>query len=158
MSCGFGNNQTSIQFKAAFQSLLCKTLHKKNNGNCFLDESLLVPELCYINCELDLNLENIVIDYSDFVDNVIIYIAGFIMWTLIKKEKCTFCYTYLKECKDRITCLSIDIKQLEGLLTPIPDVVATVNIAIRNVELLNSMLVSSSNSSKRQQISNLIWL
>jgi hypothetical protein len=135
MSCGFGNNPTSIQFKSAFQSLLCKTLNKKDNGNCLFDGSLSVLELCDVSCELDLNLENIVIENSDFVDNVMIYIAGFIMRTLIRKEKCTFCYTYLKESKDRITCPLIDIKQLGGLIAPIPDVVATVKIANRNVKL-----------------------
>jgi len=29
MSCGFNNNPTSIQFKSAFQSLLCNTLNRK---------------------------------------------------------------------------------------------------------------------------------
>jgi hypothetical protein len=140
MSCGFGNNPTSIQFKAAFQSLLCKTLNKKDNGNCLVDENLSVLELCDVSCDLDLNLESIVIDDSDFVDNVLIYIAGFIMRTLIRKEKCTLCYTYLKESKDRITCPLIDIKQLGGLVTPTVDVVATVKLANRNVKLLSSLL------------------
>jgi hypothetical protein len=58
------------------------------------------------------------------------------MRTIINKEKCMFCYTYLKESKNRVTCPLITIKQLGGLIYPISDVVAVVNFANRNVNLL----------------------
>jgi hypothetical protein len=137
MSCGYGNNPTTIQFKAAFQSLLCKTLNKKDNGNCLFDESLSILELSEVSCDLDLNAENICIQNSPFVENVLVYIAGFIMRTIMQKEQCAFCYTYMKECKNRVTCTLIDKKQRGGLLNPICDVVSTVKITNRNVKPLS---------------------
>ena len=50
MSCGFNNNPTTIQFRAAFESLLCNSLNRKNNGNCIFDDTITIPsltELCY---------------------------------------------------------------------------------------------------------------
>jgi hypothetical protein len=92
MSCGFSNNPTSIQFKSAFQSLLCKTLNKTDNGNCLLDENVSILELSEVTCNLDLELENIVVENNCFVDNVLIYISGLIMRLLLQKEKCMLCY------------------------------------------------------------------
>jgi hypothetical protein len=58
-----------------------------------LNENILVLELSEVTCDLDLSLEGSEIIQGDsFVDNVMIYIAGFIMRMLIKKEKC---YTVL---------------------------------------------------------------
>jgi len=57
------------------------------------------------------------------------------MRTTIKKEKCTLCYLYLKESKNRVTCPLIDIKQVGGLIYPIKDIVWVVNFANRNVKL-----------------------
>jgi DNA transposase THAP9 len=135
MSCGSGNTPTSVQFKAAFQSLLCKTLNKKDDGNCLFEENLPVLELAEVSLDLNMNFENIVIHESKFVNNVLVYIAGFIMRTMIKKENCTFCYTYMKESTDRVTCTLIEKKQRGGLLSPICDFVSTVEIN-RNVKLL----------------------
>ena len=135
MSCGNNNDPTSIQFKAAFQSLLCGTLNRKDNGNCIFDDSLPITVLSEVTCDFEWNIGNIICDSNNFTDNVIIYISGFIMRTLIKKEKCTFCYTYLKECKDRVSCPLINVKQLGGLINPIADVVSVVKLANRKVKL-----------------------
>ena len=135
MSCGNNNNPTSIQFKAAFQSLLCGTLNRKDNGNCIFDDSLPISELSEVNCEFDWNIDNIICDSNNFVDNVLIYISGFIMRTLMQKEKCTFCYTFLKECQNRVSCPLINVKQLGGLVNPISDMVSVVKLANRNVKL-----------------------
>jgi len=137
MSCGYGNNPTTIQFKAAFKNLLCKTLNKKDDGNCLFDESLSILELSGVNCDLDLNFENISLQNSNFVDNVLVYIAGFIMRIVMRKELCTFCYTYMRECKTRTTCTLIDKRQRGGLIDPICDFVSTVKIANRNVKHLS---------------------
>ena len=57
------------------------------------------------------------------------------MRKLIEKEKCTYCYTYLTECKERVSCQLIHFKQLGGLMYPIFDVVTIVEIANRNMKL-----------------------
>ena len=64
-------------------------------------------------CDLDIPLDSVSHD-NQFVDNVLIYISGFIMRKLIEKEKCTYCYTYLTECKERVSCQLINFKQLKG--------------------------------------------
>ena len=69
-----------------------------------------------------------------FLDNVLIYIGGFIMRALISKEKCTMCYTYLTECKERVSCHLINVKQLGGLQYPTLDVVSVLQIANRTLE------------------------
>ena len=141
MSCGNNNNPTSIQFKAAFQSLLCGTLNRKDNGNCIFDDSLPISELSEVNCEFDWNIDNIICDSNNFVDNVLIYISGFIMRTLMQKEKCTFCYTFLKECQNRVSCPLINVKQLGGLVNPISDMVSVVKLANRNVKLFLKIVI-----------------
>jgi len=69
-----------------------------------------------------------------FKKSVATPIPSFIMRTLLSKEKCMFCYTCLKECKKRVTCLLISAKQLGGLVYPIADVVSVVILANRNVQ------------------------
>lgn len=51
------------------------------------------------------------------------------MRSLISKEKCTMCYTYLTECKERVSCELINVKQLGGLMYPTFDVVSVLQIA-----------------------------
>ena len=86
-------------------------------------------------CDLDIPLDSVSHD-NQFVDNVLIYISGFIMRKLIEKEKCSYCYTYLTECKERVSCQLINFKQLGGLVYPIFDVVSIVEIANRNMKLI----------------------
>ena len=144
MSCGNNNNPTSIQFKAAFQSLLCGTLNRNDNGNSIFDDSLPITELSEVNCDFEWNIEKVICANDSFVDNVIIYISGFIIHTLIKKEKCDLCYTYLNQCENRVTCHLINVKQLGGLINPISDVVSIVKHANRNVILYFCLLLRGS--------------
>ena len=53
MSCGFGNNPTSIQFKSAFQNMLCKTVNKSDHGNSLFDETVNVIDLSTVDCDFD---------------------------------------------------------------------------------------------------------
>lgn len=113
-SCGLNNNPTCIQFKSSFQNLLCNSLNKSDNGNCYQDESISLVDLT--NCsnqdfELDIKLEKI-LNNSDntFTENVLIYMSGYIMRTIMDNEPCTFCYVYLKECDDRMSCPLIEKK------------------------------------------------
>jgi len=108
----------------------------QDNGNSVFDDTVSVLELSSVSCDLDLSIDDV--PNSDiFVDTVITYISGFIMRTIIKKEKCTFCYTFLKESKNRVSCPLINTKQLGGLIYPIQDIVWIVNFANRHVKLHN---------------------
>jgi hypothetical protein len=70
-----------------------------------LNENILVLELSEVTCDLDLSLEG-----SEIIqgDNVMIYIAGFIMRMLIKKEKCYTVLLYFFERKQRQDHLSFN--------------------------------------------------
>lgn len=89
-----------------------------------------------VSCDIDIEIP---IDYAlqnnKFVDNVLIYISGFMMKKLIDTEKCTYCYMYLTECKERVTCELINFKQLGGLKYPTFDVLAVVDISNRKMKL-----------------------
>ena len=63
---------------------------------------------------------------NQFVDNFLVYISGFIMRSVMRKESCDFCYLYLKECKHRMSCKLIEQKQQGGLICPIVDIVEVV--------------------------------
>ena len=107
----------------------------KENGNCLFDENLSVLELSSVNTVKEWSIDEIICNTTIFVDTVLIYISGFIMRTIIKKEKCTMCYTYLKESTNRVSCPLITAKQLGGLVYPISDVVEIVKLANRKVKL-----------------------
>jgi len=105
-----------------------------------VSDTLSIPELSDVSSDWEWNADNAVCDTAKFVDNVLIYISGFLLRTILKKEKCMFCYTYLKESKNRITCPLINIKQLGGLVVPVQDIVSIVKLANRNVKLLSFIL------------------
>ena len=113
----------------------------QDNGNCIFDDSVSILELSSVTSNTDWSIDEVICNTNIFVENVLTYISGFIMRTLTNKEKCTFCYTYLKESKNRVTCPLITVKQLGGLIYPISDVVAVVNFANRNVKLSNFVLL-----------------
>jgi len=112
---------------------LCNATNRKDNENSIFDESISVIDLTTIDSELEFDLDVDLKESSElpFVENVLIYISGFLMRTLIKNEPCTFCYTYLKECKDRVSCNLIESKQRGGLICPLIDAVNIVKIANR---------------------------
>lgn len=70
-----------------------------------------------------------------FVDSILTYIAGFIMRKMSEKEKCTLCYTYMKECRERVSSELINVKQLGGLVYPTFDFVTVVRITNRYMKL-----------------------
>ena len=118
---GSNNNPTSNQFKPAFQILSCKTLNRSDNGNSYFDETISLVDLSSVENRIhfDLDLEWIIGNSENkFTENFLIYLSGFIMRTLLNNETCMYCMTYLKECKDRVTCSLIENKQRGGLIKP----------------------------------------
>jgi len=138
MSIGCGNNPTTVQFKSAFESLLCNSLNRKDDGNCMFDSTISLPDMSRVQCDLNIEIPHDYVPSSNnFVNNVLIYISGFLMKKLIDTETCTYCYTYLTECKERVSCELIKFKQLGGLQYPIFDVVSLVEITNRKNEKLS---------------------
>lgn len=100
------------------------------------DDSISVPNMSHIDCDLNIEIpQDFVHHNKKFLDNVIIYISGFLMKKLIDNETCTYCYTYLTECKERASCELINFKQLGGLMYPIFDVITVVEITNRKMKL-----------------------
>ena len=109
----------------------------QDDGNCIFDSTISVPDMSHVNYEFDLDLEipfEPALVNNRFVDNEIIYISGFIMRKIVDKETCMYCYTYLTENKQRVSCELIKFKQLGGLVYPIFDVVAIVHISNRALD------------------------
>jgi len=113
-------------------------MFKKDNGNCIFDDTISIPELSEVCYDFDVPDAIYTVKTSEdrFLDNVLTYIAGFIMRTLVDKEKCTYCYAYLTESKQRVSCQLINIKQLGGLVYPTFDIVTIVHIANRNMKFI----------------------
>lgn len=81
------------------------------------------------NFDLDLEIPTGIVKKDEkFIENVIIYISGFIMRKLMDKESCTYCFTFLKENKERVSCELVNFRQLGGLVYPIFDIVTIVHI------------------------------
>jgi hypothetical protein len=110
--------------------------HLQDNGNCIFDDTLSVLELTDVASDFDCNIDEVICESNYFVENVLIYISGFIVRMLIKKEKCAFCCTFLKDSKNRVSCALISKKQRGGLIHLIQDVVSVVNFTNRNVKLI----------------------
>jgi len=110
---------------------ICQKTLSKDNGNSLFDDSTPVLELSSIISVKDWTIDEILCKSDRFVDTVLTYISGFLMKSIISKEKCTLCYTYLTESKNRMTCPLIDSKQLGGLIYPLADVVSVVTLANR---------------------------
>ena len=88
--------------------------------------------------DFDLNLEIPIIESvknnNRFLNNVIIYISGFLMKKIMDKENCTYCFTYLTENKQRVSCELINFRQLGGLVYPLFDIVSVVEITNKAIE------------------------
>lgn len=93
-----------------------------------------VPVMPDFDLDLDLPLES-EHKNTQLVDNVLIYISGFLMKKLTDKESCTYCFTYLKENKERISCELINFRQLGGLVYPTFDIVTIVNITNKALDV-----------------------
>ena len=57
------------------------------------------------------------------------------MRTLLAKESCVLCYTFLKECKETVSCQLIENKQRGGLICPLVDIVYIIKMANRGFDL-----------------------
>ena len=74
--------------------------------------------------DIEIDLKSIMEGNSEsvFVDNVLVYIAGYITRVITEKESCNLCYALLKDCKNTVSCELIDQKNRGGLVLPIVDV------------------------------------
>ena len=113
-SClGKNTNPTTVQFTAAFKKLIFGQSNKSDYGNCLADDHLAIMSypmdtkkaIDHIEAEYDLDEFDSWLDVyersealaSEYKDNVVSYISGFVQKTLESKIGCVYCAEKLKE-------------------------------------------------------------
>ena len=76
---------------------------------------------------------------SDYKDNVLIYIAGYIQRKVLAKESCVDCVDQIKKMQ-RVSSDLIDIKDRGGLIIPSEELVKLVKICYRDILLVNWLI------------------
>lgn len=107
---GFNNNPTARQFKSAYKRLLVHhQITTSPNANCsVLDATTILfvgsghnTKTCDIAYSSDIsdNLDDeyieTIMSLSPFVENVVVYISGYVMKKVLPKINCTICKNYL---------------------------------------------------------------
>ena len=78
---------------------------------------------------MDLNVHN-----SEYKENVLVYVAGFIQRKIIEHEKCNDCSSYLRSSDIVLTSSLIEQKDLGGLVKPSVEVYQLVRTADQMIE------------------------
>ena len=158
---GFNNNPNALQFTSAYKRLLIRhELKEFDNGNCLFDSI----EILHITSRQN-NIKNPIGNHSDlnfnfeadhdynfpfwelsaFVENVVLYISGFIAYKLSKKiVKCEVCLPQLKGdiTKGTMPLLS-QIKNRGPYITPSSDVIALCKVCEHIIRKYQSELTQS---------------
>lgn len=138
---GFNNNPNALQFKSAYKRLLVRhELKEFENGNCLFDSI----DILHVTSRHN-NIKNPIGNYNDlnfnfeadhdynysfwelstFVDNVVLYISGFIAHKLCKNiVKCNICRLQLEDNRKSKMPILSEIKNRGPYITPSPDVIA----------------------------------
>jgi len=149
---GWNNNPTALQFMHAYRAILRKIgVTASESGNVTsldVTDDLTDPDLdadqsdvftdddeCIVNTDV---IRESLPKLSSYVDNVCVYIAGFVVRRLLPKLKCTEC----RELLVAVDCVSnsgfLCLKDNGGLIKPSAGVVRIVETAERNIRHLVS--------------------
>ncbi|KAL1495107.1 hypothetical protein ABEB36_010576 [Hypothenemus hampei] len=140
---GWNNNPSAVQFKTAYKRLLVKhQITSSSSGNCgildatsilhvgsgttFTTRDTIIPEenvysaftsIAHDHAYVNGNIDNI----SPYVEDVLNYIAGFVVRSVSKRITCDFCRQHLAT--SETTSALINLKNRGGLIIPSPSVV-----------------------------------
>ena len=147
-SLGKNNNPTTNEFSRSMKMILIGASHSSRYSNCTLQDDtslLLLPtkledavEVCRSEYDLLSEVEGqdwideyIVssIQRTEYKDDCLVYIAGYIQKTLIKKEKCEDCKGKISNLKIVETSDLINIKNRGPLFIPSTEFVTVVRVA-----------------------------
>ncbi|KAK6167117.1 hypothetical protein SNE40_021217 [Patella caerulea] len=147
---GWNNNPTVVQFKAAFRRLISRagTTTSGSSGNVVgMDDTAIiqaststyVPSTVSRNSEDDMPLDNEIADnYYNFnakhtllIDNVLVYISGYVVRKALPQLKCFICRSVIVNPATTYnnTHFLITIKDNGGLLKPSDGLVKIITIA-----------------------------
>ena len=155
-SClGKNTNPTTVQFTAAFKKLLFGASNKSKNGNCLADDHLAIMSypvdtkkaIEHVETEYDLDMFDSWLDIyersealdSEYKDNVVTYMSGYVQKALESKIGCVYCAEKLKE-DEKESCKMIKKKDFGGLTKPSLNVNTVVHICDK---LLRQMIKES---------------
>lgn len=140
---GYNNNPTALQFKTAYKKLLIRAEIRSNGiGNCIPLED--IPVLCVsstvqkINSSVSRRFEYISttdidvpedLELSKFCEYTMDYIAGFIVFRIIKEVNCIVCQNALYGDENNFKQSLIFLKTRGGLCYPSESVVAVVKFS-----------------------------
>ena len=128
-------------FKSSYRKLLVGIFNKNNSGNCMiLDKTSVLslsPRTEFIqerfevgddnsSSWIDLHAEGLE-DQSEYRENVIVYIAGFIQRIIMRKENCMSCSVFLRS--SNVTSDFLEVRDRGGLVRSSKDVAKVVRKA-----------------------------
>jgi len=159
---GFNNNPTARQFVASYKRLLVHNEIQTTTGNCLQLQH--TPLLCINNVQLsnDASVNNFddcsdtpdVTALSQYVENAVSYIAGYVIRNLSKKISCETCLQALKgEMNNEPWNQFLAIKSRGGLIVPSVSTLAICEIAEQRFRAMQH-----STRSDGKQLSTIIQL
>jgi DNA transposase THAP9 len=151
---GWNNNPTALQFSHAYRAILSKICAMPSSSanvtaENFVDETVDVDRRL-VDCDDVFTADGALVDsevmrdclpaLSHYVDNVCVYIAGFVVRRLLPTVKCTDCRELLVDCDGANDSSSafLCLKDNGGLIKPSADVIRIVKVAEQNVRHLVS--------------------
>jgi len=151
---GWNNNPTALQFAIAYRSILSRVgAVPSDNGNVHISVCNDVPDAIPSvsqdwsasgdsQCDDADTVESIEVDemtlplLSEFVENVCVYIAGFVIRRVVPKVQCTDCRKLLSDPPVMNSCQLLILKDNGGLITPSQGVVKIVEQAEKYIRHL----------------------
>lgn len=154
---GFNNNPNVIQFKSAYKRLLMRHEVKEfENGNCLFDGVDILhvssnaknfkcpigdPKLLYEAIDFGHDYVKTFWELTPFVENVVLYIAGYISYKVRSIIQCNICKAQLSTDAD-MPMLSA-IKNRGPYLTPSPDVCSICHISEKVIRQSSNLQVKN---------------
>lgn len=134
---GRNDNPTPLQLRRALRKILVGRIdYSFDNGNCVSQEKFILPEIQTIETEpTRRETDNEIIDFDHtyiteyesltlYVDNAVVYIAGFVARHVGKTTKCSSCKAALTISEgNELHFTLINVKNNGGLKTPSSDVI-----------------------------------
>lgn len=146
---GLNDNPNVVQFEHSLRAILCFKLSMPAKGNCLPQEDIInpvgIPKISQPSstsyptpCQEDEEFEFVHQDLSDFVENIVVYIAGFIGKNLAKTLHCSDCVSSLREVDIESTKMREDFtflwtKDKGGLFKPSADLIMVCKAAERAI-------------------------
>ena len=138
-SLGANTNPTVLQFYSAYRKIMIGATSNSFFGNCLMQddtEVMILPPKIPVTEILEEDEEDDISDVikdsletkSEYRQNVLVYIAGYIQRRVSKTMQCTSCQLLLSNMRISVSSGLIETKDRGGLIRPSADIVRLINI------------------------------